>query len=137
MHLANILSLVLFLGFVLQFSLVEQPRRNVPQLDSSQVNYCQLEMCDEVFGVQLDNGASAKEDATQQSLGVLITLEFTNLARYEGERELWIRLVSPNGELVEMASTVVDFDLKKRTSANFLVTGLKAEILAGNLYLGY
>lgn len=135
--MANLISLLLFIGFALHYSLVELPRKDIPQLDPANVSYCLVEDCGGVFGVQLQNGESVKRTSTQQTLGVLVTLELTNNARYEGTRELWLKLESPTGATVEMASTVVSFDLKNRTIAEFLVTGLKAEILAGNLYLGY
>ncbi len=137
LHLANVLSFALFVGFALHFSLVEQPRTALPQLNPIEVNYCELTECSELFGVVLENGDTAQLEAVQESLGVKVVLRFTNTSRYQGERELWIRLESQTGELIEMASTQVAFDLKKRTSAEFLITGLKQEILDGNLLLGY
>lgn len=137
LHLANVLSLILFVGFALHFSLVEQPRTALPQLNPSAVNYCEITECSTLFGVVLENGDTAQLEATQESLGVKVLLRFTNTARYQGERELWLRLESKTGELIEMASTRVTFDLKTRTSAEFLITGLKQEVLDGNLLLGY
>lgn len=136
-HLANTLSLALFVGFVLHFSLVEQPRTEVPQLNPAQISYCELESCGEVFGVRLENGDSARSESVQEELGVRVVLEFTNLSRYQGERELWVRLLSQDGKIVEMASTVAKFDLKNRTSVEFLLAGLEQEISTGRLELGY
>lgn len=137
MHIANVVSLFLFLGFFLHFTLVEQPRTSVPQLNPAQVSYCELADCREIFGVALENGASAQAAAKQTELGVSVVLEFKNTAMLSGRRELWIRLETESGEFVEMASTWVEFDLKNRTSAEFLITGLKSEVFEGRLLLGY
>ena len=137
LHIANVVSLFLFLGFLLQFTLIEQPRTSIPQLNPAQVSYCELADCGEIFGVTLENGASAQADAKQTELGVSVVLEFTNTAMLSGRRELWIRLETEPGDFVEMASTWVEFDLKNRTSAEFLITGLKSEVFEGRLLLGY
>lgn len=137
LHTANLVALVLFVGFVLQFNFVEQPRRNVPQLDTANVTYCELSSCGEMFGVELDDGQSAVASATQTEIGVQLELHFTNSSRYEGRRELWLRMESQDGSFIEAASTWLEFDLKNRSVASFLITGTLAEISQSRLFIGY
>ena len=137
LHIANVLSLMLFAAFALQYVLVEQPRTQVPQLDTANVSYCQLSDCQLIFGVELTNGSTAQSQAVQTPIGVQLDLEFTNLARYQGKRQLWIRMETPAGEFVEAASTWVDFSLKNHSIASFTITGTLDEIRSAILYLGY
>lgn len=137
MHAANFLSLLLFMAFVLQFTLVERPRTQVPQLDTANVTYCEITECSEVFGVRLENGAAAKSNAIQTPIGVELELNFSNTARYEGKRQLWIRMETSTGEFVEAASTWVEFGLKIQAVANFSITGTLDEFQNSRLYLGY
>lgn len=137
MHGANVLSLLLFMGFVLQFLLIEQPRTQVPQLNTANVTYCEITQCSEIFGVRVVDGANAQLASKQTPIGVQLELQLQNTSRYEGRRQLWLRMESPSGEFVEAASTWVDFSLKNRTIAEFLITGTKAEIEGSKIYLGY
>lgn len=117
--------------------MVEKPRSEVPQLDTSNVTYCELSDCGEMFGVRLDNGARAQAELIQTPIGVQLNLQFTNHARLEGRRQLWIRMESDSGAFIEAASTWIDLGPKGRTTAEFLITGTKAEIEASKLLLGY
>ena len=137
MHGANVLSLLLFMGFVLQFTLIEQPRTQVPQLDTANVNYCEITQCSKIFGVSLENGVVAQSTARQTPIGVEIELAFNNDARYQGKRQLWIRMETQTGDFVEAASTWVEFGLKTRAVASFTITGTLDEIRNSRLYLGY
>ena len=137
LHIANLASLLLFAAFVFQFAIVEHPRTQVPQLDTKNVSYCALAECGEVFGIVLENPERAVENLEEQAFGTLLVLDFTNLPRYQGERELWLKLTTPEGKVLEMARVTITLDLKQRTRAEFLLTSSKAEILAGKLQLGY
>lgn len=137
LHIANALSLVLFVCFALQYSFVEAPRTEVPQLDTANVNYCELSECSMIFGVEITNGSTAQSNAIQTPIGVEVELDITNLARYEGRRELWMRMETVEGEFVEAASTWVDFGLKQRSRASFTITGTLEELQGSKLFLGY
>lgn len=137
MHLANLLSLALFIGFALHFQFVELARTKVPQLDTANVSYCELGECDEIFGITIDNGATAQQTSEQTPIGVELTLQITNQARYEGRRQLWLRMETKDGAFVEATSTWVDFELKNRTTAIFLITGTRSEIESNRILIGY
>ena len=64
-------------------------------------------------------------------------LDFTNHEMLNGERELWLRVVAEDGRILEMASTVIELDLKSRTTASFLLVS-DAEVLStAKVLLGY
>ena len=137
MHLANLLSLVLFIGFVLNYANQELPRTNVTQLDPANVAYCEISTCPAIQGLVITNGDTAVGDLETLENGELLVLEFTNTLMLEGEREFWLRVETKDGRLLEMASVEVKLGLKTRTIAEFLLVSNFEEITAGNLYLGY
>ena len=128
---------MLFIAFVFQYQFVERPRTEFPQLDTANVTYCELDKCGEMFGIVLVNGAAAQAESVQTPIGVELTLSFRNQARLEGRRQLWIRMETDAGDFIEAASTWIDLGTKGRTTAEFLITGTKAEIEASILLLGY
>jgi hypothetical protein len=137
LHLANLLSLVLFIGFVLNYANQELPRTNVTQLDPAGVSYCEIAECPAIQGLVITNGDTAVGDLETLENGELLVLEFTNTLMLEGEREFWLRVETKDGRLLEMASVEVKLGLKTRTIAEFLLVSNFEEITAGNLYLGY
>lgn len=137
MHLANVLSLVLFIGFVLNYALVESPRTNVLQLDPSNVSYCELSECEPIQGLVITNRESAVGDLESQKNGELLVLEFTNTRMLVGERELWLKVETQDGRVLEMASVQISMGLKSRTIAEFLLVSEKEAILDAKLKLGY
>jgi hypothetical protein len=137
LHLANLLSLVLFIGFVLNYANQELPRTNITQLDPSALSYCEISMCPAIQGLVITNGDTAVGDLETLENGELLVLEFTNTLMLEGEREFWLKVETKDGRLLEMASTEIVLDLKTRTTASFMLTSTKEEILAGTLMLGY
>lgn len=137
MHLANLVSLALFVTFVINFILVESPRSQIVQLDPQNVNYCEISKCPRIQGLELTNGAEAVSEIEDRSFGYLLTLDFTNHELLQGERELWLKVESADGRILEMASTQVKMSLKNRTIAEFLMVSEKEAILSGTLRLGY
>ena len=137
MHIANVAALLFFVSFVFQYQLVEEPRTEVPQLDTANVTYCELSECGQMFGIELKNGAIAQSESVQTPIGVELTLEFINHSRFEGRRQLWLRMDTPEGNFVEAASTWIDLGLKTKTEAKFMITGLKPEIETSKIYIGY
>jgi hypothetical protein len=137
LHLANLLSLVLFIGFVLNYANQELPRTNVTQLDPANVAYCEISTCPAIQGLVITNGDTAVGDLETLENGELLVLEFTNTLMLEGEREFWLKVETKDGRLLEMASVEVKLGLKTRTIAEFLLVSNFEEITAGNLYLGY
>lgn len=137
LHLANVMSLALFLGFVGQYAAVELPRKQIAQLSLAEVNYCELASCPEIQGLVLTKPENAIENLEEVSFGTSVSMDFVNGLQLEGKRDLWLKLVSAEGELIEMASTEIVLDLKTRTTASFMLTSTKEEILAGTLMLGY
>lgn len=137
LHLANVLSLLLFLGFALNYALVEFPRQQVNQLDPASVSYCEISTCSAIQGLVITNGDSAVDQLETKAYGELLVLDFSNTAMLSGERELWLKVESPDGRVLEMASATIKLDLKTRTIAEFLLVSEKAAILGAKLSLGY
>lgn len=137
MHLANLVSLALFVAFVINFNLVESPRSQIVQLDPQNVNYCEISKCPRIQGLELTNGAEAAGEIEDRSFGYLLTLDFTNHELLQGERELWLKVESADGRTLEMASTEIKLGLKNRTIAEFLLVSEKEGILNATLRLGY
>lgn len=137
LHLANVMSLFLFLGFVGQYAAVELPRGDIAQLSLSNVNYCELTSCPEIQGLVLTKPEDVIENLKEVSFGTSVTMDFVNGLQLQGSRDLWLKLLSAEGAVLEMASTKVVLDLKTRATASFMLTSTKEEILAGTLMLGY
>jgi hypothetical protein len=131
------MSLALFLGFVGQYAAVELPRKQIAQLSLAEVNYCELASCPAIQGLVLTKPENVIENLEEVSFGTSVSMDFVNGLQLEGKRDLWLKLVSAEGELIEMASTEIVLDLKTRTTASFMLTSTKGEILAGTLMLGY
>jgi hypothetical protein len=137
MHLANLVSLAMFLSFVFYFALVENPRSQVLQLDPENISYCEIGSCPKIQGLEITNGASATAKLEERAFGQLLTLELTNHEMLSGSRELWLKVESPDGRVLEMASVVIELGLKNRTIAEFLLVSEKSLILDAKLSLGY
>ena len=137
LHLANLLSLVLFIGFTLNYALVEIPRQQVDQLDPKNVSYCEISECDAIQGLLITNGEVATSQLETKPFGELLVLDFTNTLLLSGERELWLKVEAPDGRILEMASVTIKLDLKNRTMAEFLLVSKKEAILSAKLSLGY
>ena len=137
MHIANVLSLFLFLGFALNFSAVELPKTRVQQLDTGNVSYCEIASCPRIQGLELTNGSAAIQQLEEKAFGYQLTLDFTNHEMLEGERELWLKVEHANGRILEMVSVTIELGLKTRTLAEFLLVSDREQILAGKILLGY
>ena len=137
MHLANALSLILFLAFAFNFALVELPKTQVVQLDPANVSYCELAECPRIQGLELTNGSKAIQQLEGSDFGELLTLDFTNHEMLNGERELWLRVVAEDGRILEMASTVIELDLKSRTAASFQLVSDAKVLSKAKVLLGY
>lgn len=133
MHLANLFSLVLFIGFALNFAAVELPRQSIKQLDPENVSYCQIDQCPAIEGLVL----SGQPEITSTTFGERVSFDFTNTEMKSGKRMLWLKVEDLNGGLIEMVSTEIQLDLKNRTIAEFLLVSEKELILGSKLSLGY
>jgi hypothetical protein len=96
-----------FLALVLLFSLipfvtaVTLPRTDLPQLDQSNVSFCELSVCDE--GNPLDLKIR-DVILTQTEAGTSMLIEFVNKPRWDGKREVLVELRTESGNVVETAS---------------------------------
>jgi hypothetical protein len=127
----------MFLGFVAHFALVEIPRQQVIQLDAANVSYCEITECPRIQGFELSDPAGALSSLQAMPYGTLLTLDITNHGLLVGERELWLRVETADGRLLEMARTTVTFDLKIRTIAEFLLVSDFDAIVGSRLVIGY
>jgi hypothetical protein len=95
-----------FLALVLLFSLipfvteVTLPRTALPQLDQSNVSFCELALCDE--GNPLDLKVR-DVILTETEAGTSMLIEFVNKPRWDGKREILLELRTVDGNLVDMA----------------------------------
>ena len=137
MHLANAISLALFLAFAFNFTLVELPKTQVSQLNTASVSYCELTDCPRIQGLELTNGETAIDLLATKPYGELLTLNFTNHEQLEGKRELWLKVEHADGRILEMVSVTIELGLKTRTAAEFILVSEKDQILAGKILLGY
>lgn len=97
LHLANVMSLFLFLGFVGQYAAVELLRKEIAQLNLSNVNYCELANCPEIQGLVLTKPGRVIENLEEVSFGTSVTMDFVNGLQLEGERDLWLKLLRAAG----------------------------------------
>jgi hypothetical protein len=109
----------------------------VRQLDSSNVSYCEITDCPRIQGLEITNGVTALTNLEERPFGNLLRLDFTNHDQLQGERELWLKVETADGRLLEMASTTITFDLKTRTIAEFLLVSDFDTILGARVLLGY
>jgi hypothetical protein len=121
----------------LNYAIIELPKTQVLQLDPANISYCELSQCGAIQGLEMTNRERAVADLQATNFGQLLVLDFSNTEMLVGQRELWLRVETKDGRILEMASVEISMDLKTRTIAEFLLVSDFDEIVAGNLYLGY
>ena len=107
------------------------------QLDPGNVSYCEINDCPRIQGLEITNAVTAVADLEERPFGTLLRLDFTNHDQLQGERELWLKVETADGRLLEMASTTITFDLKNRTFAEFLLVSEFDAIPGVRVLLGY
>jgi hypothetical protein len=101
MALGWLLSIALLIPLYLQVKL-EQSRTQFPQLDSTNLSYCELPKC---LIAELSNLEVASVEIEEQDWATFVYVRFVNHGRLEGEREIWLELTNPEQEIAEAAKT--------------------------------
>lgn len=132
---ANLLSVGLLMGLALQINLVESPRNLVPQLDSANLQSCEVLECGEI--AKLANLEPIRVAIQEEEFINFVRVEFVNHGRLNGSRDLRLELRDSNGTFLEAATTRVSLGLKGRIIAEFGFTSPATVIESGTLKLSY
>jgi len=131
---ATLLSILAIIPAANQIA--QEVSRDVPQLDSTNVFYCELPSCGEVDSVPglVVQGSYV---ATESEFGVFISIPVLNTALLSGEREVWVQLKSAAGAQVEGMRGRLVLGTKGQNQIEVFFTGNLDELDAGTLHLGF
>jgi hypothetical protein len=135
LHMANLISVLLLIALSLQMSLVEAPRKVVPQLESSNLQSCLVLECgkiDELGGLEPIRVVFSEGKYINN-----LRVEFVNHGRLEGSRYLRLELRDSAGGFLEAASARVLLTQQGRTHVDFGLTHPESVISRGTLKLSY
>lgn len=133
--MANALSLLLLIGLALQLALVESPRTLVPQLQSSNLNYCEVLACGKIESVgDLEPVAVSIQEGEFINT---IRVEFVNHGRLSGSREFRIEFRDSSGKWLESAKATLELTPKGRLAIEFGLTHSRESLESGVLNLVY
>lgn len=135
LSLGNILSLLLLVALSLQLVLVESPRTQVPQLQSSNLNDCEVLACGKIDSIgNLEPVAISIEEGEYINT---IRVEFVNHGRLTGSREFRIEFRDAGGKWLESAKATLALRPKGRLAIEFGLTHSKQTLESGTLNLVY
>jgi hypothetical protein len=135
LHMANLISVLLLVALYLQVSLVEAPRKVVPQLESSNLQSCLVLECGKIQ--DLGDLEPIRVVFTEGKYINNLRVEFVNHGRLEGSRYLRLELRDSDGGFLEAASARVLLTLQGRTHVDFGLTHPESVINRGTLKLSY
>ncbi len=135
LHLSNLLSLLLLAALFIQVTQIEAPRKNVPQLDSANLQSCMVLDCGKIE--ELGNLEPIRVVFTEGKYINTVRVEFVNHGRLEGTRYLRLELRDSDGRFLEAASSRVLLTLQGRTHIDFGLTHPESVINQGTLKLSY
>ena len=135
LNLANLLSVLLLVALALQIELVENPRKDLPQLRSDNLQSCVVLECGEIEALSGLEPVSVM--FTEGEYINTVRVDFVNHGRLEGSRDLRIELRDSQGGFLEAASSRLVLELNGRTHVDFGLTHPKAVIDEGTLTLRY
>lgn len=135
LHLSNLISVLLLVALALQVTLVENPRKVVPQLQSDNLQNCVVLECGKIS--DLGDLEPIRVAFTEGKYINTVRVEFVNHGRLVGTRYLRLELRNSAGGFLESASTRVVLGLNGRTHADFGLTHSEDSLKRGTLKLGY
>lgn len=135
LHLSNLISVLLLVALALQMTLVEAPRKEVPQLDSSNLRSCIVLECGKI--AELGGLEPIRVGFTEGKYINTVRVEFVNHGRLEGSRYLRLELRDSSGGFLEAASSRVLLTLNGRTHIDFGLTHPEESLNRGTLKLSY
>jgi hypothetical protein len=122
--LGSLLSLIAILTLIPYALLVASPRQQLPQLDPSNITYCEISVCNDSSPLGLNiRDVTLSENSPKTT----IIIEFINQQRWQGEREVWLQFRSDSGNIVEMASGILVLN-DKTARVEFSFNGSTAEL---------
>lgn len=135
MLLSTLLSVLLLAPLALQMQ-VEASRRQVMQLDRTNVTFCQFDSCGVLEKFQnLEPVSPAK--VTDGVFGTEVLIDVVNHSRLQGKREVWAILRTPEGKIIEGMKIWLTLENAGRNQLKFFFTGTKKEFESGVLFLGF
>ena len=133
--IANALSLLLLIGLTLQLALIESPKTQVPQLQSSKLSYCEVLACGKIESIgDLEPVAISIEEGEYINT---IRVEFVNHGRLIGSREFRIEFRDSSGKWLESAKATLELTAKGRLAVEFGLTHSRQSLESGSLNLIY
>ena len=133
--IGNALSLLLLATLSLQLTLVESPRTKVPQLESSNLTYCEVLTCGKIESIA--NLEPVAISITEGDHINTVRVEFVNHGRLVGSREFRIEFRDANGNWLESAKATLELTSKGRLAIDFGLTHPKQTLESGILNLVY
>ena len=132
MLLGWLLSALLLIPLALQVQL-ESSRSQFPTLNTSDVEYCEIDSCGIIqpFGLEIRS-----IEIVDFEFNAEIRFEFVNHNRLFGTREVWLRVRQSDGTLLEMAKGPIYLN-DKSAKLVFTFTGTKTELEESTIYLGF
>lgn len=130
--LGGLLALLLLLSLIPFVTAVTLPRTDLPQLDTGNVTYCEINTCD--LGNSL--GLKIRDiSVSENEFEATISIELVNEKRWDGEREAWMQFRTKTGVLIEMAKGEMILNDKTAT-LELSFTGSIAELNDLQWFLG-
>jgi hypothetical protein len=128
-----VISMLILIPLYLQIQL-EQSRTIFPELDAANLQYCELAGCEiaELGGLEV-----VQVEITEQKWATFVEVGFVNPGRLLGDRELYLELVNPNGEIAEAAKTRLVLTSKGQPTAIFSFQRTPEVLQTGSLRLVY
>lgn len=131
----SVASVLMLFALAMQVELVESPRRDVPQLQSDNLQSCAVMACGKIEAIAnlepISVGFFEGENINT------VRIEFVNHGRLEGVRDLRLELRDGQGGFLEAASARLVLQLNGRTQIEFGLTHPKDAIARGTLILRY
>ena len=108
-------------------------RSELPDLDTANVSYCLIAECGviEPLGLEIRTVEIEEFEYFAQ-----ITFSFVNHKRLSGSREVWLRVRTPDGTLLESAKGFIQLS-DRDARLTFTFTGFREELEQGKIYLGF
>lgn len=133
MFLGSLVALLILIPLALQL-IAESARTEVTQLDARSVTYCELQTCriDQLGGLEV-----VDVQIVEQKWATFVEVRFVNHGRLSGERELWLELVNPSGQIAEAAKSRIVLSPKGPIVTIFSFQRTPEVLENGQLRLGY
>ena len=133
MFLGCLVALLMFIPLAFQLT-AESARTEVLQLDARNLTYCELRICriDKLGGLEV-----VDVQIVEQKWATFVQVRFVNHGRLLGDRELWLELVNPSGQIAEAAKSRIVLSSKGPVVTIFSFQRTPEVLEKGQLLLGY